>query len=836
MLSISRFNKLYQLLPAGLLAVAAFFAPGKSHAQLCTLTSGGATYTIPAASHYDNSQTVNLTGFGTGDLLFEDGWWFRVSGDTQESFFPAPTTTTCAGSSGTITWADVNTRGLFSASNTLTINSAAAGTGELVLTMAITNLSAVNPLTITVFHGADFDVNGTAGTDNATLLTANSRIRITDTTANAAEYGGLNPAANAFLVRPFAAATDVFGLLGDTLVTNFDNSGLPGTSFDFTGAYQWDLVIPPGGTASVSAFIYGNTTLPALSPEIAVTGNGNNIGDGDITPSTTDHTDFDTVPAVGGTLARTFTINNTGGGPLTVGTVTVGGTHSGDFTVTSQPTSPVAAAGSTTFQVTFDPSAVGLRQASLSFSTDDTDENPFNFDIQGTGIASPPTISDVANQVINEDANTGALAVTVGDVETAAAALVLTGSSDNTALVPNANIVLGGSGANRTVTITPTADVSGTATVTLTVTDGDLNTANDTILVTVDPVNDLPSFTIGGNRNHPAGTNTAQSFADGATAIADGDADFTQALTFNVSNNNNALFSVQPAIDAAGTLTYTPTGTVGSATVTVTLTDDATAGGAALTTTSQTFQIAVAAALPTISDVPDQPINEDGNTGPIAFTVGDVETPAASLTVTGSSSNTALVPNANIVFGGSGASRTVTITPAANMTGSATITLTVTDADLNSASDTLALTVAAVNDLPSFTIGANRVHPAGTSTPQVFSDGATAINDGDLDAAQGLTFNVSNDNNALFTTPPTIDGVGTLTYTPTGTPGTAIVTVSLTDDANAGGPALTSAPQTFTISVVAAGQNVSVPTLSAWGLLLLVAVFGWFGIRRSQTA
>ena len=61
--------------------------------------------------------------------------------------------------------------------------------------------------------------------------------------------------------------------------------------------------------------------------------------------------------------------------------------------------------------------------------------------------------------------------------------------------------------------------------------------------------------------------------------------------------------------------------------------------------------------------------------------MGDVETAAADLTVTGSSSNTALVPNANIVFGGSGANRTVTVTPAANQFGTATITVTVTDAD-----------------------------------------------------------------------------------------------------------------------------------------------------------
>lgn len=244
--------------------VAVAMVPALADAQICTLTAGGASYVIPAASHYDATQTVNFTGVGTGDILFEDGWWFRVSGDTAESFFPAPTTTTCAAAAGTITWADVNARGLFSASNTLALTSPGAGMGEVILTMSITNLSAVNPLVISVFHGADFDVNGSAGTDNATLLNANNYIRITDTTAGVAEYRAHNPPANAFLVRPFAATTDVFGVLGDAAVTNFDNSGLPAGPFDFTGAFQWDLTIPASGTASVSVAL--NANAPPATP------------------------------------------------------------------------------------------------------------------------------------------------------------------------------------------------------------------------------------------------------------------------------------------------------------------------------------------------------------------------------------------------------------------------------------------------------------------------------------------------------------------------------------------------------------------------------------------
>lgn len=237
------------------------------NAQICTLTASGASYVIPATSHYDATQTSNLTGIGTGDYIFEDGWWFRVSGDTQESFFPAPTTTTCAGAAGTITWADVNTRGLFSASHALTLTSTAANTGELIQTMTITNLSAVNPLTIELFHGADFDVNGTAAGDSGALSTPNTFITITDGTAGMAEYQAFNPAANAFLVRPFAATTDVFGLLADTAVSNFDNTGLPAASIDITAAFQWSLVIPASGSASVSVAMAGNTPSTPVSLE-----------------------------------------------------------------------------------------------------------------------------------------------------------------------------------------------------------------------------------------------------------------------------------------------------------------------------------------------------------------------------------------------------------------------------------------------------------------------------------------------------------------------------------------------------------------------------------------
>jgi len=102
---------------------------------------------------------------------------------------------------------------------------------------------------------------------------------------------------------------------------------------------------------------------------------------------------------------------------------------------------------------------------------------------------------------------------------------------------------------------------------------------------------------------------------------------------------------------------------------------------------------------PQISDIPNQTIDSNRSTGPIPFLIGDAETPAANLTLTGSSSNPALVSNNNILFGGSGSNRTVTITPASNQSGTATITVTVSDGSLN-ASDSLLLTVNSTNAPP----------------------------------------------------------------------------------------------------------------------------------------
>jgi len=151
-----------------------------------------------------------------------------------------------------------------------------------------------------------------------------------------------------------------------------------------------------GETASGGDYNLTGGFIPGLSeptvvfyPEMDVLGKGYSIPDGDSIPSIEDDTDFGSVDVDSGTVVHTFTIENSGDGDLNLAGiphVQISGTHAVDFTVTSQPSSPVAASGgTTTFEITFDPDAEGVRESNISIANDDSDENPYTFAIQGTG-------------------------------------------------------------------------------------------------------------------------------------------------------------------------------------------------------------------------------------------------------------------------------------------------------------------------------------------------------------------------------------------------------------------------------------------------------------------
>jgi len=103
---------------------------------------------------------------------------------------------------------------------------------------------------------------------------------------------------------------------------------------------------------------------------------------------------------------------------------------------------------------------------------------------------------------------------------------------------------------------------------------------------------------------------------------------------------------------------------------------------------------------PDISAIPDQTTDEDTATLPISFTVTDPNMVVDDLTLSAVSSDPVLVPPYSIIFDGTGTDRTLTVTPAEDLYGTATITVTVTDAGGLTANDTFNLTVNPINDAP----------------------------------------------------------------------------------------------------------------------------------------
>jgi surface-anchored protein len=146
--------------------------------------------------------------------------------------------------------------------------------------------------------------------------------------------------------------------------------------------------------------------------------------------------------------------------------------------------------------------------------------------------------------------------------------------------------------------------------------------------------------------------------------------------------------------------------------------------------------------------------------------------------------------------------RDVIYTPVPGSVGTDTFTYTVEDEHGGAKIATVDITFLAVNQMPSFVKGIDKAHPPGFTQPQSLPMWASLIDDGDPGVVQSLTFQVTVQSGAaLFSTPPTVSADGTLNYTLTGQPGTSQVSLTLTDDASAGGPELTTAPQTFSISV-----------------------------------
>jgi hypothetical protein len=284
------------------------------------------------------------------------------------------------------------------------------------------------------------------------------------------------------------------------------------------------------------------------------------------------------------------------------------------FTATAdQPalfsTQPAVAAGGT-LSYTPAPNANGTATVTVKAVDDGGTANggnnsspPQTFTITIQPVNDPPSFTAGGDQSVLEDAGAQSLPgwatnISAGPTNESSQTVAFTATADQPALFSTQPAVA----ADGTLSYTPAPNANGTATVTVTAKDdgGTANGGNNssppqTFTITIQPVNDPPSFTAGANQTALIGL-LPQTVPGWASSISPGPADESgQQVHFVVTVDNPSLFSVQPAVAPDGTLTYTPTlALLGTATVTVKAVDDGgTANGGNDTSPPQTFTITI---------------------------------------------------------------------------------------------------------------------------------------------------------------------------------------------------------------------------------------------------
>lgn len=183
--------------------------------------------------------------------------------------------------------------------------------------------------------------------------------------------------------------------------------------------------------------------------------------------------------------------------------------------------------------------------------------------------AADPTISSIANTSTAEE-QAKVINFTVADTD--GDTLTVTGTSSVPSLVPNASIVISGTGGARTATITPALDQSGSTTITLTVSDGS-NTDSTQFVLQVTPVNDRPTISDVADTSTPEDQAKAISFT-----VADVDNDDATLTVVGTSSDDSLVPDASVVITAgaggARTVTITPAANqFGSTTIRLTVSD-----------------------------------------------------------------------------------------------------------------------------------------------------------------------------------------------------------------------------------------------------------------------
>jgi len=258
-----------------------------------------------------------------------------------------------------------------------------------------------------------------------------------------------------------------------------------------------------------------------------------------------------------------FTIENLGSADLTLSgspRVQIGGTDASQFSVTVQPSSPVAPSGTTSFTIRFEPTSTGSKSATLSIANNDSDENPYDFDITGTATPAPTPEINVKQGTVSIPDGTGSYdfpSTVVGSYTDVTFTIENLGSAD---LILNGStlVEIGGTDASQfSVTVQPSTPVapSGTTSFTIRFAPTSTDSKSATLSIANNDSDENPyDFDITGTATTAAEINVKQ----GTTNIPSGTGSYDFGSVYLGSSSAQIVFTIENTGGANLNLTGLP--------------------------------------------------------------------------------------------------------------------------------------------------------------------------------------------------------------------------------------------------------------------------------------
>ncbi|MDY3555463.1 Ig-like domain-containing protein, partial [Gemmata sp. JC717] len=502
--------------------------------------------------------------------------------------------------------------------------------------------------------GTKVDVSAAGGTTAFSAASGTSAITVTpvnDAPVNTVPSTPRTALTNGTVAVTGVSIADIDAGTGSVSVTFSAGAGTFAASAGggvTVGGSGTGAITLSGTVANINALLAGGAlsyTAPAVSGGVAVTvvtnDHGNSGAGGELTdtdtftinvsarPTVALLVSWETISEIGGVTTLTAYLSAPTDVDVAVtlkyaGTATLGADFTAPTTilipagqisgsVTIAATADGVIEGRETIDITIDSATVATVSAN-PVTVNILDDSPQNQAPVHTLPGSLTTDEDVpvaftgtnAIRVTDPDNSPGAL-TTVVSIAPDKGVLTATGAGvtgSGTATLTFTGTAAQINAALATLVYTPTPDgndttFDGATTIRIVTTDSRGGSAEDAVVVSVLPVNDPPTFTIGADQtvNEDAGAQTvngfATGFAPGGGEVGQTAASYTVTVT---ATTGNLAFAVAPAVGADGTLTYTVApNTNGTATVAVTVTDS---GGA--TSAPRTFTITVNA----VNDAP----------------------------------------------------------------------------------------------------------------------------------------------------------------------------------------------------------------------------------------